>query len=81
MNGWLTFLDDIDRRLFDRLTQRERRLVDATLKRLSNSANRSLLWMAIAGLIAILGGRRGRQAGGRGIVSIANKSTRGNQPL
>ncbi len=81
MSDPLAALDDIDRRLFERLTQRERRLADATLKRLSNSANRSLLWMAIAGLIAILGGRRGRRAALRGIVSIAITSTLVNLPL
>src|SRR5713101_649014 len=81
MNARLAALDDLDRRLFERLTQRERRLADATLKRLSNSANRSLLWMAIAGLIAILGGRRGQRAALRGIVSIAITSTLVNLPL
>src|SRR5258708_13992533 len=81
MRDPLAALDDIDRRLFELLTQRERRLADVTLKRLSNSANRSLLWMAIAGLIAILGGRTGRRAGLRGIVSIAITSTLVNLPL
>src|ERR1700682_4626756 len=81
MSGALTALDDLDRRLFDRLTREERRLVDAGLTRLSNGANRSLLWIAIAGLIAILGGRRGRRAALRGIVSIGITSTLVNVPL
>src|SRR5713226_2112250 len=81
MRDPLAALDDIDRRLFERLTQRERRLADGTLKRLSNSANRSLVWMAIAGLIAILGGRTGRRAALRGVVSIAITSTLVNLPL
>src|SRR5467141_1098123 len=55
----LTALDAWDRRLFQRLTGRERRIVDTSLKRLSNSANRSILWFAIAALIALLGGPRG----------------------
>ena len=81
MSGALAALDDLDRRLFDRLTREERRLVDAGLTRLSNGANRSLLWIAIAGLIAILGGRRGRRAALRGIVSIGITSTLVNLPL
>src|ERR1700737_4340166 len=81
MSGALAALDDLDRRLFDRLTREERRRVDAGLTRLSNGANRSLLWIAIAGLIAILGGRRGRRAALRGIVSIAITSTLVNLPL
>jgi undecaprenyl-diphosphatase len=77
----LTFLDDFDRYLFERLTRRQRRLADRTLSQLSNSANRSMLWLAIAGLIAILGGRAGRRVALRGIVSIALTSTLVNLPL
>ena len=79
--GFLAALDALDRRLFDRLTRKERQLADAGLTQLSNSANRSLLWMAIAGLIAILGGERGRRAALRGVVSIALTSTLVNLPL
>jgi YegS/Rv2252/BmrU family lipid kinase len=74
-------LDALDRRLFDRLTRRERRVVDLTLTRLSNGANRSVFWLAIAGLIAIVGGRPGRRAALRGVVSIAITSTLVNLPL
>jgi YegS/Rv2252/BmrU family lipid kinase len=77
----LAALDRFDRRLFDRLTRQERRLVDRTLKRLSNSANRSMLWLAIAGVLAIVGGRRERRAALRGVVSIALTSTLVNLPL
>jgi len=77
----LAALDAWDRRLFNRLTRRERGVVDAGLKRLSNSANRSVLWFAIAAAIAILGGRRGRRAALRGVISIAITSTLVNLPL
>jgi YegS/Rv2252/BmrU family lipid kinase len=77
----LAALDVWDRWLFDRLTRRERRVIDSGLKRLSNSANRSVLWLAIAALIAILGGRRGRHAAFRGVLSIAITSTLVNLPL
>ncbi|MDQ6712386.1 MAG: YegS/Rv2252/BmrU family lipid kinase [Candidatus Dormibacteraeota bacterium] len=81
MTGWLARLDAFDRRLFHRLTREERRLVDMGLKQLSNTANRSLLWMGIAALIAVLGGPRGRRAARRGLVSIGITSTLVNLPL
>ena len=77
----LARLNAFDRRLFDRLTRQERRLADVSLLRLSNSANRSLLWLAIAGVIAILGGPRARRAALRGVVSIASTSILVNLPL
>jgi YegS/Rv2252/BmrU family lipid kinase len=77
----LAALDALDRRLFRRLTRRERRAVDIGLKRLSNSANRSLLWLAIASVIAPLGGRLGQRAALRGVLSIALTSTLVNLPL
>src|ERR1700682_2978881 len=77
----LAALDAWDRRLFDRLTGRQRRVIDRGLKRLSNSATRSVLWFAIAALIAILGGHRGRRAALRGVLSIAITSTLVNFPL
>jgi undecaprenyl-diphosphatase len=77
----LAALDAWDQRLFRRLTRRDRQVVDRGLKRLSNSANRSVLWFAIAALVAILGGRRGRRAALRGVISIAITSTLVNLPL
>jgi undecaprenyl-diphosphatase len=77
----LANLDAFDRWLFRRLTRRERRVIDQGLERLSNSANRSVLWFAIAALIAIFGGHRGRRAAFRGVISIALTSTLVNLPL
>ena len=77
----LAALDAWDRRLFDRLTRQERRIVDRSLKRLSNSANRSMLWLTIAAAMAIFGGDRARRAALRGVVAIAITSTLVNLPL
>lgn len=77
----LAALDAFDRRLFDRLTRQERRAADRALKLLSDSANRSVFWLAIAALIAIAGGRPGRRAALRGVVSIAITSILVNLPL
>ena len=77
----LANLDAFDRRLFDRLTRQERHFVDRNLKRLSNSANRSMIWLVIAGAMTVVGGRPVRRAALRGIISIALTSTLVNLPL
>ena len=77
----LAALDAFDRRLFDRLTRQERHIIDRGLKRLSNSANRSMLWLTIAAAMAVFGGHRARQAALRGAVAIAITSTLVNLPL
>jgi YegS/Rv2252/BmrU family lipid kinase len=79
--NWLAAVDAFDRWLFERLTRKERQLADRSLRQLSNSANRSMLWLAIAGVMSILGGRAGRRAALGGIVSIATTSTLVNLPL
>src|SRR5437867_8195140 len=77
----LAALDAFDRRLFDRLTRRERHIVDRSLRRLSNNANRSMLWLTIAAAMAVFGGHRARRAALRGAVAIAITSTLVNLPL
>ena len=74
-------LNAFDQRLFDRLTRQERRVADLTLRRLSNNANRSLLWLAIAAVLALTGGSSQRRAALRGVVAIALTSTLVNLPL
>jgi undecaprenyl-diphosphatase len=81
VKSFLSGVDVLDRRLFDLLTRRERRLLDVSLKRLSNRANRSILWLLIASLLAIAGGPRGRRAAVRGVVAIGITSTMVNLPL
>jgi membrane-associated phospholipid phosphatase len=44
--------------------------LDAELTRLSNTANRSRLWLATAAGLAILGGRRQRRAAALGVAAI-----------
>jgi undecaprenyl-diphosphatase len=47
----------------------------------SRVANRSLIWFASAGLLAALGGRRGKRAATNGLVAIAIGSALANGPL
>jgi hypothetical protein len=44
--------------------------LDAPMRRLSQTANFSRLWLAIAAGIAVLGGPDGRRAAVRGVVAI-----------
>jgi membrane-associated phospholipid phosphatase len=55
--------------------------LDAPLRRLSNSANRSLIWVAIAGSLAVVGGHRGRRAALAGLTSIVISSATVNVAL
>lgn len=54
--------------------------LDATLPRLSTAANHSRLWLAIAALLAIKGGRFGRRAALRGVGVLAVTSAIANLP-
>jgi hypothetical protein len=48
--------------------------LDRPLRRLSNSANHSMVWVALAGGLGIVGGRRGRRAAVSGLMSVATSS-------
>ena len=45
--------------------------LDAPVRRLSGAADRSKLWLAIAAVVAVAGGHRGRRAALEGVVAIA----------
>ena len=64
-----------DLALFHRIARRHSPALDRTLPRLSTAANYSLLWLAIAAVLATAGGRFGRRAALRGLVSISVTST------
>ena len=55
--------------------------LDEPLRQLSNAANRSALWLAIAAALAAVGGRRGRRAAIGGVASILVSSAVVNLPL
>jgi membrane-associated phospholipid phosphatase len=44
--------------------------LDAPVRRLSGAADRSKLWLAIAAVVAVAGGQRGRRAALEGVVAI-----------
>ena len=55
--------------------------IDEPLRRLSNLANNSKLWLAIAGGLFVLGGRAGRRAALTGAAAIAINSAVVNLPI
>jgi len=55
--------------------------LDVPLRRLSDFADFSKLWLTIAGLLVLLGGRRGRRAALTGVAAIGGASFLVNQPM
>jgi membrane-associated phospholipid phosphatase len=54
---------------------------DAAFVPLTRVADRSVLWVMVAGVLAVAGGHRGRRAAVRGLGAIALASTVTNGPL
>jgi membrane-associated phospholipid phosphatase len=68
-------LDMLDRALYKTIATVPTPSLDVALARLSNAANHSKLWLALAGMLATLGGERGRRAALVGVVSVGISST------
>ena len=56
-------------------------VLDVPLRRLSNAANRSVIWVAVAGTLGLVGGPRGKRAALAGLTSIAVSSATVNVAL
>jgi membrane-associated phospholipid phosphatase len=63
-------LGAVDRAVYEAVARTPTASLDDPVRRLSNAANGSRLWLAIAAVIALLGGRRGRRAALEGVISI-----------
>ena len=70
----------IDLAWFRKLASSEVPVVGPYLRPLSNAANRSRLWMFISIVLALLGGRFGRRAALRGMLSVGATSLAVNIP-
>jgi undecaprenyl-diphosphatase len=68
--GVLHELDSVDRAIYEAIAQVPTPTLDRSLRRLSRAANRSAIWLAIAGGLAALGGAPGRRAAIRGTTAI-----------
>lgn len=67
-------LSGIDHAVYDAIASTPSPSLDEPLRRLSNAANRSVLWLAIAGVLAVFGGRRGRRAAAAGVAAVTISS-------
>jgi undecaprenyl-diphosphatase len=77
-------LGTVDRAVYQAVADTPTPELDAPVRRLSNAANYSRLWLAIGAAIAVLGGRRGRRAALEGVLAIGVTSAAvnlGTKPL
>ncbi len=63
-------LGAVDRAIYSAVASTPTPSLDEPLRRLSNAANNSRLWLAIAAGLAVAGGRTGRRAAARGTLAI-----------
>jgi membrane-associated phospholipid phosphatase len=70
----------LDQRLMRRSFEARTPVLDRTLVNVTRAANYSRLWLAIAAALAVLGGRRGQRAAGRGVIAIAIAAVVANGP-
>ena len=73
-------IEDLDLVWFRRAARWHAPVLDRTLPRLTRSANKSVLWLAIAAVLNLLGGRQGRRAALRGLFAIGITSFATNIP-
>ena len=67
----LTELGQIDRAVYRAVAGTPTPVLDGPVRRLSQVADRSRLWIGIAAAMAAIGGRDGRRAAGAGLVALA----------
>ncbi|MCH9707889.1 MAG: phosphatase PAP2 family protein [Actinomycetia bacterium] len=72
-------LDELDKGIYAAVAESHTPLLDEPIRRLSNSANFSKLWMAAAAGLAGAGGARGRRAAVTGLAAIGVTSAVVNQ--
>jgi membrane-associated phospholipid phosphatase len=73
--------DRIDRAISEAVDETETPTLDSFLVRLSDAANKSRLWVTIAGVVALLGGPCGRRAAAEAVASIGLASAVSNLAL
>jgi membrane-associated phospholipid phosphatase len=82
--GGLRELGAVDRAVYEAVARTPTGDLDGPVRRLSGAADKSRLWLGIAALVAVGGGRRGRRAALEGVVAIAVTSAtvnRGVKPI
>ena len=70
MAAALRELGAVDRAVYEAVARTPTGNLDAPVRRLSHAADHSKLWLAIAAVVAVVGGHRGRRAALEGVVAI-----------
>jgi len=81
VRGPIASLRRLDRLLMRRAHAIDSPDLDRVLVRITTAANYWRLWLAIAALLALLGGRRGRAAAGRGVLALVIAAVTTNGPV
>jgi membrane-associated phospholipid phosphatase len=71
----------LDRAISEAVEKTETPTLDRLLVHLSDAANESRLWLATAGVVALVGGPRGRRAAAEAVASIGLASAMSNLAL
>ena len=67
-------LGQVDRAMYQAIAGTPTPALDEPLRRLSRAADKSRLWLATAGVLAVAGGPHGRRAAVRGVLAIGATS-------
>jgi undecaprenyl-diphosphatase len=78
MAAWLSEAKALDTAVYAAIAAGDTPTLDVAMRRLSRSADRSMVWFAAAGGMALLGGLGGRRAARRGLVSLGIASAFAN---
>lgn len=71
----------LDDRLMRRVVRVRSPVLDRSLVAITRAASYSRLWLLIAGVLATVGGRRGRRAAQRGVISVGIAAAVANGPV
>jgi membrane-associated phospholipid phosphatase len=74
-------LGAVDRAVYEAVARTPTATLDGPVRRLTNAADYSRVWLALATVVALLGGRRGRRAALEGVVSLGVASATVNLGL
>ena len=76
---WLADARRVDQAVYTAIARTPTPALDAGMSRLSRAADKSGIWIATAGLLTVLGGRRGARAAAQGLACVAVSSAVVNQ--
>jgi len=78
MSGWLSEAKAVDTAVYAAVAGSDTPRLDAAMRRLSRTADKSKLWVGVAAGLGVLGGSRGRTAAVQGLASLGVASAFAN---